>query len=523
MQHKHYHFIVLVIILLSTQLFSESQLKIRAWQLHEYDIEYCQQAIDLAQEYDVTHIVFSHNLVWYTEEMLEAGRRGRHINTLAARAHKRGMKAWIWTHEVHGVPDKFLKDGKVTLDNPDFWEWEKEKYRTLFQRFENIDGMILTFHETTFKIYHDDDAVSTLPEHERVTKLINTINEACEEFGKDLIVRTFAYEPAELDWIKKGLEKVDKRVMVESKVVPHEWDPYYPHNPLIGAFPERKQIIEFHSAAEIGGYNMTPYPHPEYFKMRLKYDLEHGAYGYITRIDVGTYYNALGTPNELNLYTLYRLADNPDTDTEAIWKDWAVERYGEAAAPYAIAALKRAFDISNKTYYTLEFWITDHTKFPSYHYADGHISSRTVAKWIPTEKYKKLENDLNNPYPELLEEILAEKDEAIALCRESLIDLEKGKPFFHPDDYNDLHWRFMLDLNATIIWKYFNEAFFGYKILENHYSKPLHNRVVRAVNYLERWAAINETEFGEDIVPGNPDRIRSFVKEMREKLSALKQ
>jgi len=267
---------------------------------------------------------------------------------------------------------------------------------------------------------------------------------------------------------------------------------------------------------------MTPYPHPEYFQMRFDYALKHDMYGYNTRIDVGSYYNALGTPNEINMYTLYRLADNPETTADEIWNDWAVSKYGEADAPYAIEALKRAFDISNKMYYTLGLWITNHTSFPSFNYAEGHISLRTIAKWIDEPKYHKLKNDLNNPYPELLEKILAEKDTAIALCRKSLIDLEKGKQFFHPKDYEDLHWRFMLDLNATIIWKYFNEAFFGYKTLVNHPSTALRSRVVRSLDALDQWADIQETEFGEDILPGNPRCIRSFVREVRKKLESMK-
>jgi len=506
---------------LFSSLSAQEQLKIRAWELHDYNIPYIQKVIDLAPQFDITHVVFSHSIVWYSEELLIDARRGRDVDELAARAHKRGIKAWVWTHEINGVPEKFVKDGKVLIDEKGFWDWEKDKYRTLFTRFKNIDGLVLTFHETTVKVYDDKDVISRLSKPARVTKLINSMYDVCKEFGKDLTVRTFAYEPEELEFIKEGLKGTDRAIHVQSKEVPHEWDPYYPNNPLIGQFPERKEIIEFHSAAEIGGYNMTPYPHPEYFKMRMDYGLAHRAGGYMSRIDVGGYYHALGSPNELNLYTLFRLARDPSTSTETIWKDWSEKKYGKEAAPFAVSALKRAFDISNKTYYTLEFWITDHTKFPSYDYAEGHISMRTIAKWNPDPKYKKMEYDLNHPYPELLEQILSEKDEAIALCRESLVDLEKGKEFFKPADYEDLKWRFMLDLNATVIFKYFNEAFFGYKILVNGKSAALKDRVTRAVNGLERWASINEKEFGEDIVPGDPARIRNFVSEMREKLNKI--
>ena len=46
----------------------------------------------------------------------------------------------------------------------------------------------------------------------------------------------------------------------------------------------------------------------------------------------------------------------------------------------------------NKAYFPLKFWITNHSKLPSFGYADGHISSRTLAKWIPEEPAYKVAN-----------------------------------------------------------------------------------------------------------------------------------
>lgn len=500
---------------------AQSHLRIRAWQFHYYDIPYLMKAIDIAPKYDINTVIFSHNIVWYADEMLIDKRRGEQIDELAARAHRDGMKAWVWTHEIYNVPTRFLKNGKAQIDKPGFWRWEADKYTRLFERFRNVDGLVLTFHETQYEVYNDNEVVSRLSKSARVAKLINTIWAVCKKFGKSLVVRTFAYEPEQLQWIKEGILHANRKVIVETKIIPHDWDPYYPNNPLIGAFPGRKQIIEFHAAAEIGGVNNTPYACVAYFKRRLKYDLTKNISGYIARVDVGTYYHALGTPNELNMYTLFRLAQNPDVPVDSIYQDWAVSRYGFRAAPYVISALKRSFGISNETYYTLGFWITNHTALPTYYYASGHISLRSIAKWDPKPYYKMMEDELNNPTPEVLERILAQKDTAIAMGQESIVDLMKGKKFFKRKSYNDLLWRFELDLNATQIWKYFNEAFFGYKVLCKYPSRALRERVKRALNALDYWADINEKEFGDDIMPGRPARIRLFVKELRAKLQAM--
>jgi hypothetical protein len=156
----------------------------------------------------------------------------------------------------------------------------------------------------------------------------------------------------------------------------------YPDGALIGAFPGRRQIIEFDGSSEFTGKNRIPYTQPEYFERRWRYDLSRpGVMGYNLRIDHGGY-DSLHTPNEINIFAMSRFTADPKATAADIWKQWTETHYGKAAAPEIEQALKPAYDIVNLSFYVLQFWITDHSKLPTLKYSESHLHIRTMAKWM---------------------------------------------------------------------------------------------------------------------------------------------
>ncbi len=371
----------------------------RAWQFHKLNVPYVTATMKLAKEYDVNTVVFSHDMIGYASQLFDGTDRGEKLRLLAREAHANGLRAWIWVRELQNVPDRFL-DGKVVqLDRPGLWDWMASRYEEVFSRYPEFDGLMLTFHETQYKIFDPKQVHSALAMPDRFAKMINTIDAVCSRHKKDFIVRSFLYEPEEMQWFREGYAKTGPGVMVQTKCEPHDWDPFYPNDSMIGAFPGRKQIVEFDGSAEFFGKNRVPYTQPEYFERRWRYDLaQPGVAGYNLRLDHGGY-DALSTPNEINIYAMTRFTADPKATGEDIWKEWTRKRYGAAAAEIE-AALKPSFNIVNQSFYALEFWITDHSKLPSFNYADGHLRSRTMAKWFPGDaRYKAMEERLISPDP----------------------------------------------------------------------------------------------------------------------------
>ena len=514
--------VLLVTLLLTQTAHSEPLVPIRAWQFHHLDVNYVSRTQRKALEYDINTVVYSHGMVRRVSQMYDGTPRAADLKQLAAEADDLGLKVWLWIHELEeDVPARYLNDGVVQMDRPGFWDWLTAKYEKFITDFPEFDGFILTFHETEYKIFDDGEVNSELSKPDRFAKLINTIDAVCQKYGKDLIVRSFLYEPQQMEWFAEGLTKIDKRVMLQSKCVPHDWEPYYPHNPMIGKFPDRPLIVEFDCSSEFTGKNRVPYTSPDYFEYRWRYDLQQpGVTGYLARVDHNGY-DAVYTPNEINLYAMYRMTEDPAVTGEDIWQEWTRKHYGNRAAKLVEKTLRPSFEVVNRSFFAREFWITNHSELPSYGYANGHIQSRTIAKWKPDQPvYREHEKLLQHPTPEALEWILSEKDTAIAMAGEELESLRQAKPYLTDDQYNDLYWRLALLQRTAIIWKLHAEAFFGYKILADGHAVPgLSERVTRAINGLKRQADVSRLNplIGDD-PPASAGEIMEVANELEEML-----
>ena len=515
-------------LLLACTGISGQELEYKVWQFHVMKPDYVKKVMSLADDYDINTVCFSHKMIGETSELYsdeEFSQRGEELHQLAIEAKTNNLKTWIWVHELDNVPEKYLESKAVQMDKRGFWNWLEKRYKKLFEDFPEFDGIILTFHETQYKIFSDDQVNSKLSKPDRFGKMAATINKACLKYKKDFVVRTFLYEPEQLEWVKEGLLKADAwNIIVQSKCVPHDWQPYYPHNPLIGAFPNNRQIVEFDCSSEFTGKNRIPFASAQYFAYRWKYGLKFPQVsGYIARLDHNGF-DGFFTPNNINIYSLFRLSKDPDLPADQIWKEWAEMRYGKPAAPYVVRALYDSEVIIKKTLYHLEFWITNKSVLPKFSYADGHISSRTLAKWKPDEsRYKEMENLLNHPNVEIYEKLLTEKDEAITMILTSMIHLQEGKPYLSPDDYDDLQWRMDNMLRVAIVWKLHTEAFFGYKILkEGHIVPGLKKRVERAIDGLILQAEVARSNpIIGDLPPGGASNMIKVAEELRGKLEFL--
>ncbi|MBN2272574.1 MAG: hypothetical protein JXN61_18320 [Sedimentisphaerales bacterium] len=517
--------VVFAVFALPPAMSGEPLVPIRSWQFHKLDADYVSRAMKQAGRYNINTVVFSHGMIEDVSQLYEGSERAERLRKLAAEAHALKLRVWIWVHELENdVPKRYLSGGAVEIDRDGFWQWLQGKYEKLFADFPEFDGILLTFHETKYKIFQESSVRSKLTMPQRFARLINTIDTACAKHEKDFVVRSFLYEPQELQWFAEGLADASPRVMLQCKCVPHDWQPFYPHNPMIGKFPDRKLIVEFDCSSEFTGRNRIPYTSAEYFEYRWRYALSRpGIVGYNARLDHAGY-DALFTPNEVNIYTLYRLTEDGDITAREIWRQWSEQRYGEDAAEFVEQALRRSFETVNKSYFVLEFWITNHSKLPSFGYADGHITSRTIAKWRPDEpKYAELEERLKHPDAKLLEEILAEKDQAIALADEALFFLSQAKPFLSAEQYDDLYRRLNLLRRVATVWKLHAEAFFGYKILaEGHEVDGLKERAARAIEGLRYQAKASEKAGLTSDPPAADGEIRNVADELAGKLKKLK-
>jgi hypothetical protein len=501
----------------------------RSWQFHDPDWDHLQKAIPRAAAEGMNRIQLSHQIVMDAEELWEGSgheKRLERVGQAIDLAHENGLKVDMWTHELSGLPkDRFREGdrGKPVL-SPELWKWVEDKYEHLFKLVPALDGVVLTFAETDHKVY-GDGVVSDLTPPQRVARLIEVMGDVCRQRDKLLIVRTFVYEPAEIAFLHEALSRIaadtppDGHIIVMTKCVPHDWTPYYPFNPLLGEVAGLPQVVEIDLGQEFTGQSRILHGEVGYVKRVLDHARAKGVIGAVARVERGTNH-ALGTPNEVNLHAFGRLLHDGSLSEDALWREWVVGRYGQAAAPHVIRALRRTFDITNLTYFPLEYWIVNHSRVPDWGYAYGHITSRQNAKWIPSPKQLRARDELLRPTPDTLVRIAHEKDLAARLSELSLADLEKAAPHLADEDVRELRRYLELGRDNVEAFRRHNLAMFAVLCHQARAEagdvSPEEIKAIAAgardhIRSLREWADVMEQRYGPEIWPGNPGRLRGFA------------
>ncbi len=498
----------------------DSEPLIRGWQFHYYDMSYLRRAIDRAPQFKVNHIQLSHDVVMYLRHITHEPTRRYHINELVDRAHRHGMEAHIWVHAISYLQTEFLVGHRANLDDPRVWAYEEEQYRAAFRLCPDVDGIILSFGDCChYHIYNDNQVVSSLSKSERILRYIQLVYSVCEPLGKSLYVRDWAGGDATVEAIRRSPPAV--RVMTKTDI--GDFQQTDPHNPLLGTFGDRAQIVEFDLCGEYLGRAWVPWCSPEYIAYRWQHAAKLGVRGAVGRVDVfdlghhldcapygvaspagGSH--ALDSPNEINLFTFARLLEHPDSSPEVIWKEWTSSRYGDKASPYVTAALRRTFEIADRLFWSRPYVGTVKV-IPSL----GFLERVARSDGVLGRSVQDFETEGT------LDAILdAEYSRAEALCRQSLDDLSAAQPFLVPADYAALVEGFRRYLDYAAGWRQVYRAFIRYKVLELT-GRPAHHELLSVeLQRLLDLAESIEGRAGPNAWPANPAHLRRFANEVRE-------
>jgi hypothetical protein len=267
---------------------------------------------------------------------------------------------------------------------------------------------------------------------------------------------------------------------------------------------------------EYYGQAVVPYCFPDYVKYRLDYARAKGLQGAVARIDRNDNH-ALDTPNWVNVMAYDRLLRDPSVTVDEIWEEFCVGQYGKPAAEVAQKALAPTKDIIEKMYLIKDFYfLNSHSRVPSVGYADGHITSHSVAKWDPA--YAKVQEQLLHPNEAVYREVIREKDEAIELTERSLELLRRGSFAFEPDDYADLRERMEKLLRCARLWRDLSDAYFRWRILDQESNDENMARLDIAIRGLEAESAWLGKAVGHDVNWESAAKSKSFADELRKRM-----
>lgn len=332
-----------------------------------------QSVLAQAGNWRVREVHLSHALCHDADDLLENGERAARMAGFVQQCCAVGLRVWCWTHEVCRPPAACLQAGQLDFDAPALWEHLDAKYlRFLTTVLPGLEGLVLTCAETDFLVYHDSQLRSGSTRPARTTRLARSLHETCRSLGRGLALRDFVYRQTEVTDMARAIADCPPDMIVMTKSVPHDWHPFYPPNPLLGAVGGREQWMELDFGHEYEGQHLYPYAEVEANLSRLRHGHARGVRTFIARLDRAVEFrgvSALHCPwGRLELLTLRRFAENPAIAAEAIWAEWESTQFPGA---------RRAVELSTQAVQTLlfpqRFWYADHSRLPTWDYAASHL------------------------------------------------------------------------------------------------------------------------------------------------------
>jgi dienelactone hydrolase len=483
----------------------------RAIALYKQDMKHLDHWLVVCQQYDINAIQLIRE--GSEKKIFDSTKEASFWRDALDKINTAGIKPYLWIHEMNDVPSQFIKQGMLNFDDPAIRPHLISKYNELYRILPGLAGFVLTFQETSHIVYHQK-VDSKLSHPERVRFLIDAVAEVCRDKGKQLIVRTFAYTPDEYDWIAQGMAASDSDFIAMAKVVPWDFWPEYPYNPVFKKWNNRPFIQEHDLAGEYLGQAVIPCCMPERISYWIKLGAKQGMVGAVGRINRYSN-NILGKPNEVNLAAYATLLKNPQGKTEDIWEKWIADRYGNAGKGLA-KALVPTFEAVVKALYVRGFYfMQNHSRVPSLGYMD-RISYYSMAPFDASH----MDDELALRYPDskILSSVYKEKQQAIDIAQQCRADLELFKGKLKDEDYTQLRDQLDHLVATTHVWNAVAHSYFSVRYYQLNRTTEARMEATKALESLVGQADIMEKKYGKKGFPGNADQIRGLHKNLQSRL-----
>ncbi len=425
-------------------------LALRHWTIQDvFDSGHLDDTLRRARQYGMTGIQFSGDNLYWVNDSLHRYNTYVFTGQLCEKCHDLELDAYFWTHEINGFFHEFVRHGRYGFSGQlaagsidlssrsGIWEMLFEKYDVFFRRLPGVDGLVLTLNECQVPVFRDDCIDSDLDAAARVAKIGQTVKAACDAHGKQLILRTFCYTPDETERVRDGVRRIGADVTVMIKCVPHDWQTFYPHDPLIAALAEFPRVIEFDLAHEPMGAGRFPYPDTDHLTHRFAHLAAQGAIGVAGRIDRFRNH-AAGTLNWANVHAFSRLAHQPSLAADALRLEYAALDFGPANAEFVADAMRRFYAAGQQTFFLGQEWGSAHSNLNAFNQLD-HNRRWSRATWAPDDHEAVATRELlAAPSPEFIARIVEEKAAALADLRQLVTETGRRQPTLAPADYDYL-------------------------------------------------------------------------------------
>ena len=508
--NKPFQYLLFALIFLSFNLTGQEPKQIRGWNILSDSFEDDLVTISAAKSYNINHLQLSHDLVMDLREIRDP-KRQKLVNDLIGEAHRAGIgEVVVWDHALYDLkyyPDEFKTGpkGTINLDNPAFWEWFREDYRALMNLAPEADGVVLTFIETGARA-ENQFSVNLKSGPEKLAAVVDAVaGVVCDELGKQLYIRTFAYTNAEYLNTIGCIEHIkNNKVRLMMKETPHDFFLTHPNDIYAGTI-DRPTIMEFDACNEFNGQGVIANTWPEYIIRRWSDLIKRpNVIGYVARTDRYGDTRLVGTPNEILLYALKQYSEDQTVTSGIIADEFISDRYGKKSVRYLRPAFSMAYDIVSSSIYTLGTNVANHSKldYDPYKSSYGrHVSGKwldppvvyvkhdvnrefhywtDIIEHLSPARFKTAEGPLAEEAPQVIENkwvtagekmnetylkyIIAEKKYGVTQAEKALKLVTKAKKVMEENNYNQVYNLFDRTLITAKMYEAAATAYFGFRI-----------------------------------------------------------
>lgn len=487
---------------------NNKQAEIHGWNILTDHMQTALNTLEACKRYEVNHLQLSHEICHDLKDIKHQWNRNI-VNTLTQMAHESGIpEVVVWDHALYSLsyyPDRFKTDGKINLDDPEFWEWFKNDYRGMLDRIPEIDGIVLTFIETGARIENQHSAILKTPQ-EKLAALVDSVaSVVVNERNLKLYIRSFMYNRNELQQLMQCFHLITNRnIVVMTKEVPHDFFVTHPVSWWIEDIPF-PVIIEFDAAHEFNGQGIVSSLFPGTHLDRWKhYRKLSNVTGFSIRTDRYGKTSILGRPAEINLFALHEAVKDPSATNEEIIDRFIYQTYDSLSYPFIRKAFDLAPEIILSSFYTLGLNTTNHSvlDFDYRSIYSRHVSGRwmdnpeipiahgvnqTFHYWkdivnhLAPARHKTAEGVNLEEMPEVFQNdwiqaeelmdttwlgyVLTEKINGVEKAREALASINSAKTYCTDSRrFNQLYHTFNRTLLSARLRKAYAQVYYGLRI-----------------------------------------------------------
>ena len=301
---------------------------------------------------------------------------------------------------------------------------------------------------------------------ERIYRVSKLLYDLLKRHGKQLIVRNFFYEPLEMEYFKRGVERLPDDVIVMSKDTTHEFHPFYPWDPLHGQMGRKRQIIEIDLGVEKAWDTRGAYAQTDYIRRVVDRGArdEDGRPGRPRAAARRRALRGLARGEPVRLLALPGRSGPDGRPRAGATGPPAATR--PRAVPHIVAALKRTEEINHRGRWHLEYWLHKAIggEWGDYAYLYSRVLQRSRFKWTGAPADRELEDKLYHPDDETFRRAMAEKDAVVAQVRAAQADLRQAARYLPAAQLAPLEEDFRFLLDAAVLQREWLRAYFAQRL-----------------------------------------------------------